>query len=172
MALKNTTMFIFTIFMALVISIAIFSFSNESMATANQKFIANLTGKQEVPPIKSEGSGDAIFSTTTNSTNKTIAFLVNATGIHGVTQGHIHNGVIGKNGPIIATLFVFNPNQNPNQNGILVNGSIAAINLEGPMQGKTVSDLLSLMKDNATYINIHTQQNPNGEIRGQLIKTS
>jgi hypothetical protein len=41
--------------------------------------------------------------------------------------------------------------------------------LEGPMQGKTISDLATAMKNGSTYANIHTEQNPNGEIRGQIM---
>ncbi len=37
------------------------------------------------------------------------------------------------------------------------------------MKGKTVSDLSDAMKNEATYVNIPTKQNPNGEIRGQLM---
>ena len=54
------------------------------------------------------------------------------------------------------------------QNDVSINGSIAANNLEGPMQGKTVAELINAIKNNTTYVNVHTEQNPNGEIRGQL----
>jgi hypothetical protein len=58
---------------------------------------------------------------------------------------------------------------NPVQNGVSINGSIAANNLEGPMQGKTVAELIDAIKNNTTYVNVHTEQNPDGEIRGQLV---
>ena len=32
-----------------------------------------------------------------------------------------------------------------------------------------ISDLVDAFNDGNTYANIHTQQNPNGEIRGQII---
>jgi hypothetical protein len=37
------------------------------------------------------------------------------------------------------------------------------------MQGKTMPDLMAVMKNGSTYANFHTEQNPNGEIRGQLM---
>jgi hypothetical protein len=43
--------------------------------------------------------------------------------------------------------------------------------LEGPLQGKAISDLLAAINGNSTYVNIHTVQNPSGEIRGQLSST-
>jgi hypothetical protein len=36
------------------------------------------------------------------------------------------------------------------------------------MQGKQISDLVTAMNNGSTYINVHTVQNPNGEIRGQI----
>jgi hypothetical protein len=40
------------------------------------------------------------------------------------------------------------------------------------MQGKTMQDLIAALKNGTTYINVHTEQNPNGEIRGQLMNVS
>ena len=132
---------------------------------ANHEFAANLAGQQEVPPVDTQAIGEAIFVPIQPS-NETIDFYVNATGIQAVTQAHIHSGNPGENGPIVVTLFTLNPVQN----GVSINGSIAANNLEGPMQGKTVAELIDAIKSNTTYVNVHTEQNPNGEIgRQELI---
>jgi hypothetical protein len=40
------------------------------------------------------------------------------------------------------------------------------------LAGKQLSDLADLMKNGVTYVNIHTQQNQNGEIRGQIMSGS
>ena len=37
------------------------------------------------------------------------------------------------------------------------------------MQGKTVAELIDAIKNNTAYVNVHTEENPNGEIRGQLV---
>ena len=37
------------------------------------------------------------------------------------------------------------------------------------MTDKQLSDLVRTMRDGETYVNVHTQQNPNGEIRGQIM---
>lgn len=137
---------------------------NPSMIFANHEFAANLTGQDEVPSVDTQAMGQAIF-VLVQPTNKTIDFHVNATGIQAVTQAHIHSGSPGKNGPIVVTLFTLNPVQD----GVTINGSIASNNLEGPMQGKTVADLIDAIKNNTAYVNVHTEQNPNGEIRGQLV---
>jgi CHRD domain len=53
-------------------------------------------------------------------------------------------------------------------NGILSQGTITSANLEGPLKGKQVSDLISLISSGGAYANVHTKQNPKGEIRGQI----
>ena len=40
--------------------------------------------------------------------------------------------------------------------------------LEGPMKGKPLSDLALAALNGSLYINIHTEKNANGEIRGQI----
>ena len=47
------------------------------------------------------------------------------------------------------------------------NGVINSTTLEGPLKGKQISDLESIMTNGTAYANIHTEKNPNGEIRGQ-----
>jgi hypothetical protein len=36
------------------------------------------------------------------------------------------------------------------------------------MAGKQLTDLVTAMRNGEIYVNIHTEQNPNGEIRGQI----
>ena len=49
---------------------------------------------------------------------------------------------------------------------MLETGTITADKLEGPMAGKQVSDLAFAGANGSLYMNIHTVENPNGEIRG------
>lgn len=147
-----------------IAGVAVATSINPTVVFANHEFAANLTGQQEVPPVDTQGAGEAVF-VPIQPGNDTISFYVNATGIQAVTQAHIHSGSLGENGPIVVTLFTLNPVQN----GVSINGSIAANNLEGPMQGKTVAELIDAIKSNTTYVNVHTEQNPDGELRGQLV---
>lgn len=52
-------------------------------------------------------------------------------------------------------------------NEVSENGTITADELEGPMAGKQLTDLATAGGNSTLYVNIHTEQNPNGEIRGQ-----
>lgn len=137
---------------------------NPSTVYANHEFAANLTGQQEVPPVNTQATGQAILVQSLPK-NQTAYYFINVTGIQGVTQGHIHSGAEGENGPIIVTLFNFDSPQNE----VLQNGMISAKILEGPMQGKNIPELIAAIKNGSTYVNVHTEQYPNGETRGQLV---
>lgn len=130
--------------------------NSDVFAQADQKFTAQLTGQEEVPPTNSQASGMAEFIVVGQS----IEYTVNASNIQGVTAGHIHAGKPGENGFILATLF---ENDSPT-NEVSETGSITADT--GVFQ--YVTDLTTPMSDGETYVNIHTEQNPDGEIRGQI----
>ena len=131
-----------------------------SVMAQEQKFVATLSGQEEVPPTNSQATGMAEVTVTGESAE----YSVNATNIQGVTAGHIHSGKQGENGPIVVTLF---KNESPT-NEVSETGSVTADKLEGPMAGKQLTDLVTAMNNGTTYVNIHTEQNPNGEIRGQI----
>jgi CHRD domain len=102
-----------------------------------------------------------------NSGNSKVWYQIEAEGLNGVTQAHIHSGKVGENGPVVATLFKGNKDT---VNGALVQGSITADKLEGPLKGKSISDLIDLFDDASAYVNVHTETFPDGEIRGQISK--
>ena len=37
------------------------------------------------------------------------------------------------------------------------------------MKGKQISDLATAMSNGSTYVNVHTEKYPNGEIRGHIM---
>ena len=54
-------------------------------------------------------------------------------------------------------------------NGQLVGGSITNSMLEGPLAGKALeTDLVKAIQSGEAYVNVHTTDNPNGAIRGQI----
>jgi hypothetical protein len=150
---------IFAITMVLAI-VGITSGLTDSVVAQEQKFVATLSGQEEVPPTNSQATGMADFTIT----GENAEYSVNASNIQGVTAGHIHSGGQGENGPIVVTLF---KNDSPT-NEVSETGSITVDKLEGPMAGKQFTDLVTAMSNGETYVNIHTEQNPNGEIRGQI----
>ena len=82
---------------------------------------------------------------------------------------HIHNGTTGENGDIVATLSngkSAEGDDRPPQIGFA--GNITSNELQGPLEDKEISDLVSLMSDGNAYVNVHTEKYPDGAIRGQI----
>jgi len=48
-------------------------------------------------------------------------------------------------------------------------GTIAKDDLQGPLKGRELSDLLIVMRNGQTYVNAHTEIYPKGAIRGQIM---
>lgn len=84
-----------------------------------------------------------------------------------VTAAHIHKGKVGENGPVVVTLFKTD-SPSARSNGILSQGTITSTKLEGPLAGKQLNDLTTMINNRDAYVNVHTEANPKGEIRGQM----
>ena len=133
---------------------------------SEQKFTAKLSGKEEVPPNESPSTGLAWVKITDDE----LGYEVNVTDMDKVNAAHIHLAEAGKNGPVILTLFQGGPTEQVN--GTVGEANVTASNLDGPMKGKAITDLVTAMKNGTTYVNVHTTDFPNGEIRGQLMDPS
>lgn len=154
----NRTIAVLTVVFSMVTAVAAINF--HSTAFAQSGFNAKLSGQEEVPPVQTQATGNAVFIPMGDS----LHFIINATNLQGATAGHIHSGSLGENGPIVTTLFKFDSPQSE----VNMENMFAADKLEGPMQGKQISELVTAMGNGSTYVNVHTAQNPNGEIRGQV----
>lgn len=105
-----------------------------------------LSGDQEVPPVKSVGVGTGFFAI---SNNKAITGGVNTVGISG-TAAHIHEGAAGVSGPVVIPM--------------VKQGDSYRI-----ADGTTLTDAqLAAFQAGKLYVNVHTAANPGGELRGQL----
>jgi hypothetical protein len=128
-----------------------------------KKYFTPLTGMEEVPPVNTNSTGIALFELLNNH----IDFKVNVTNLDNIKSAQIHIGEFGQNGEIIVSLLKSLSSVDV-QNGTLVEGQVTSSDLVGPLKGKTINELVQLFNNTKTYVNIHTEQYPNGEIRGQV----
>ncbi len=132
-------------------------------------FTAHLTGKNEVSPVETKAIGQAIFQLNMDGTELSYTLIV--ANIENVLMSHIHIAPVGVNGPVVVWLY---PSSAPPMlisgvsNGILAKGVITGENLTGPLAGMTLTDLVDQLQSGNAYVNVHTSQNPGGEIRGQI----
>ncbi|HYZ59959.1 MAG TPA: CHRD domain-containing protein [Nitrososphaeraceae archaeon] len=146
--------------LTLTTAATIYGLANLVLAQGAPTITYGLSGSEAVPPVQTDATG--VIEITPMGADS-IAYSVNATNIEGVTAGHIHLGKQGENGPVVVTLF----NYDSPMNGVSESGTITADKLEGPMSGMQISDLGAAGANSTVYYNIHTEQNPEGEIRGQ-----
>lgn len=130
-------------------------------------FRAILRGRNEVPPVRTISTGNATLQV--NRRGDRIVFRLAIQNINRVTQAHIHLGRRGVNGPVVAFLF------GPSKFGIsvrrgVIRGTLRQSDLVGPLNGKTIQDLVREFERGNAYVNVHTIQHPDGEIRGQIFK--
>jgi hypothetical protein len=120
----------------------------------SQTFTAKLTGNNEVPPVNTPATGMAQFQL--SSDGKELNYDLSATNLKGFMMAHVHQGKAGENGQPVTTPLSIGK------------GKITSSDLQGSLAGKQISDLVNIMKSGGVYVNVHTQQNQNGEIRGQI----
>jgi hypothetical protein len=94
-----------------------------------------------------------------------------------VTQAHLHCGRPGQNGPVVVFLSALNA-EGQDVNGLLAHGTRRNEHIEPgaaaceELIGRPINNIASLAAaafDGLIYANVHTVQNPAGEVRGQLI---
>lgn len=146
-------------FSALVVAMLCLTAIGTSTKAGTLTFNAVLSGANEVPPKQTNGSGTAtlIIDDVTGKATITVSFsgLTSA-----VTGGHVHCcAAPGANGPIILPFDSFLTLGTGGTSGSLSNFTFSTT-----LTAQQISDI----KNGLAYVNIHTSNNPGGEIRGQL----
>ena len=105
-----------------------------------------LSGAEEVPPVKTDGSGSGSFRVAEDGT---LTGSVTTKGVPG-TAAHIHQGAKGKNGPVIVPL---------NKSGDTYSV---------PAGRKLTETQMKALKEGGLYVNVHSNKYKGGEVRAQL----
>ncbi len=105
-----------------------------------------LSGAEEVPPVKTAGSGSGSFRLAEDGT---VSGSVTTKDVPG-TAAHIHLGAKGKNGPVIVPLDK--------------KGDTYSV----PEGRKLTAAQVKAWKDGELYVNVHSAAHKGGEVRGQI----
>ena len=117
-----------------------------SAAAHAGKMDVKLSGDQEVPAVKSAGSGSGSI---TIGDDGSVSGSVTASGFT-PTAAHIHQAAAGKNGPVIVPF------------------TKDGDKFSAPAGSKLTPDQLKAYQAGDLYVNIHSAANPGGEVRAQL----
>jgi hypothetical protein len=130
-------------------------------------YTATLSGSNEAPPVPATGAGG--FATiTVNMAAQTLDWVVDVYNLpSGVTAGHIHAGGAGVAGPVVVNFVV--PTGASNDFRLTGTARPADVVARQPQGVNSWEDLLQAIATGNAYVNIHSQVNPGGEIRGQLV---
>ncbi len=135
----------------------------EAPPPTNANFTASLRGSEEVPPVETDASGTA--SAVLDEAGTTLTVTGSYTGLSsalapvGGSAGHIHEAPRGENGPVVVPLTLTPDEADP------ASGTFSGTAPIGEGEGQLA---LETLEANGYYINIHTENNPAGEIRGQI----
>lgn len=130
-----------------------------------QSYSALLSGKNETPALSTSAGGT--LKLTVAADGSSVHYLLSVSKITDVTIARLHEGKAGTSGATILTLYG-GPIRSGVFGGVLAQGSFTAADLQGPLKGKKVADLVALIKSGKVYLNAGTSRHPGGEIRGQI----
>lgn len=155
------------VFMGLAVVCAMVAASASAVHAQSRVTVrAMLGGGNEVPGVSAGAHGEAVV--TVDRSAGTIDYEVNIYNLpSGITASHIHAATAGVNGPIVINF----PVAFVGQSGTFqLKGSARASELiQRPESGiRAFDDVAFAIASGAAYVNVHTQANPGGEIRGQL----
>jgi hypothetical protein len=129
----------------------------------NGKFRAKLDANNEIPPVNSTAEGVINFKTK----DDILTWKMNVSGITDATGLRIYQGMKTENGQAIVDLLKSSKHSD-RVDGMQMRGNITESDFIGTMQGKTLEDLKTLLGSENTYVNVQTEDHPDGMIRGQV----
>ena len=131
-------------------------------------FNANLSGGNEPVVVVTGSVGTAVV--TWNTATKAGTYRVDVYNMPvGTTASHIHVGAVGAGGPVVIN---FTVPAGGISNDYALSGTFGCSDLvPRAAQGiNSCEDFEQTLMLNNTYVNVHSTNNPGGEIRGQLIR--
>jgi len=137
--------------MKLILSISVLMLMTIGSYAQIYNITSTASGANEVPPVASAGT--ATITGTYDAATSMIMITVNYSSLSsGLAAAHLHAGAVGSNGPVIVNLA---PTTGAPSGTITGTFPVASADEAGLIAGNV-------------YINLHTPNNPGGELRGQL----
>ena len=141
--MKKLVTGILTIFTLLVLAAC-------AQETPDINFSAALSGANEVPAVTTDGTG--LVTATLQGRSLTVRGTFS--GLSAAPQeSHIHEGAEGANGPVVFPLTI---------------GTVTTDSGSFDQTIELTDAQVSVLESDGYYVNVHTSNHPDGEIRGQL----
>ncbi len=145
--------------------------TDDAMVTVEEpspmQFVAELSGEDH--GIDTQASGRAEFQVDADA--EEVSYTLEVEELCNATMAHIHLGGPDDSGPVVVWLYPTDQQEPRTKEGrftgTLAEGTFTADDLVGPLEGETIDDLKNRTEEEA-YVNVHTEDHPGGEIRGQI----
>lgn len=153
---------------SIAVSLALAACGGTAEAPIGPTFGAVLRVSDElVAPVTRTGSGSASFAVQ----GQIVWYGITGINLSGPAMGELHLGLPHTVGPVVVRqLFV----QDPNTARSRAHNAFAQRDIQPVTPGgqpMTIDELVAQMRAGNVYVNVVTDQNPSGEIRGQLVLT-
>lgn len=140
----------------------------ETPGVAGGQFVATLSG--EGHGIDTPASGRAEFEVDGDA--EEVHYTLRVEAFCDATMAHIHLGAEGEDGPVVVWLYPTDQQEPRTKDGrftgTLAEGTFTADDFVGPLAGQSLRDLVNALRERGAYVNVHTEDHPKGEIRGQI----
>jgi len=173
--MRNLPRLFFAVSVVAVIQL-IYSVSIAYAAENLDRYWSVLTGEQQLPPNNTNALGYVGLKFQDDRTR--LVYIVNAEHIGKVTAVNLYQTDKEQNGTLVLDLLhsprelmkgvdkVVEKTLEGKTKGTISIGGATSDDLQGQLKGKSLSDLHELIVNGSIYVNIHTKDFPNGEIRG------
>lgn len=157
---------------AMLATLGVAALGSPDKGKKSKSLKADLEGFEEVPAISSTGTGE--LRITIAKDENSFDFELSYEGLEGATTiaSHIHLGQRSVNGGIGVFLCGGGGRPACTPTSGTFTGTVTADDVIGPTgQGiapEEFAELLRAMREGVTYVNVHTDKHPGGEIRGQI----
>jgi hypothetical protein len=153
---------------ALVFCCALLACATVQKPAGPETFQAKLDVASEVPP-PSVGAATPSGTASLTSNGGTLSYKVAVSGLSSAfSAAHIHGGAEGALGLVVVPLSLTAGADGKSASGEGVIDAAAIKGTNADASPMTMNDLLAALRSGGCYVNIHTAQNPKGEIRGQI----
>jgi hypothetical protein len=137
-------------------------------AEAAKGFTATLSGDQEVPAVETAAQGTFELSKKPRKKDGGLDYRLDVGTIDNITAAHIHCAPAGENGAVGVTLLTISPDADLRLNGTLAQGKIFAPDPDNDCGWEDLDAVVDAVNNDNAYVNVHSADFPNGEIRGQI----
>ena len=130
-------------------------------------FTAALSGGNEIPGVVTGSAGTATISL--NQATGVVTYRIDVFNMPvGTTAGHFHVGAPGVAGPVVVNFTI--PANISNDFGVTGTASATDLVPRAAQGINSWEDFLQALMLGNIYANVHSTNNPGGEIRGQVVR--